>query len=825
MEAPREPPLVLVKVLEELASTRPATSYQDLCQSLCARLDLPQLSRLRNLLFHTACLDPGFPATLFKDKVKCPADNSQSKKIMVAADVVTMFNLIQMSGSTAKEKLPGAGGCREEAGGEAECGPLDCQLRQQPFGPGYPAGRRESRESPEFLPPLQPDFLLGVGEASKSRTASLDRLQRLGPFGVGVPRPCEMQRTYFPMNLDSELLSDTEPLPPSLASSDTFLPTDRPLLVPAREQRCGISSENFHLLVPMGPQQAGTERGASPRRKEPPRSPVFTHSFELPCSSPGLDPGRYDQRRVKHESLDDLQASTYFGPSPVPGAAEPRRCPGRPGRPSPWPAKSWSLNTDEVPDFECSFFSRERPEEKKRRYPSPGTQSPMFPTRDRRQAFLAPKDSEPVLYVATPGGSPSPMNLENAEPAKAFQEDRPGCGSRQLSTDTSSVSTQTEPLAPEPRGTARSSDRQGRKRSEESEAISDDISDIFRFLDDMSICGSSGILPSSCHNSLGSLSQLPKSDSDSPAGGQGHSEEELRSSVCRLLLRIGDIERRLESLLGVREEISQVLGKLNKLDQKMRQPVEPAGRAPLDLSEDEGSDSAQLPHTHTPAREDTAADWGCSEGSSGHSTSLHVAALKRSLLARPSSRSLTENSATESKIASISNSPRGWRPVTHATHAGRGGLGGAEGKDWHRKSKETDRQHDAPRTGFLVEQVFSPHAHPASLRGPTKGGSLYANMRLAEVKRQPPWALEEHVRSMGAKGKLAALDLQTQESLNPNNLDYWMEGLHTPGYDSLLKHKEAEFRRARGCKLAALITAATCTVLLVIVVPLCTMKS
>lgn len=69
------------------------------------------------------------------------------------------------------------------------------------------------------------------------------------------------------------------------------------------------------------------------------------------------------------------------------------------------------------------------------------------------------------------------------------------------------------------------------------------------------------------------------------------------------------------------------------------------------------------------------------------------------------------------------------------------------------------------------------------------------------------------------------LRFQTQESLNPNNLEYWMEDIYTPGYDSLLKRKEAEFRRAKVCKIAALIAAAACTVILVIVVPICTMKS
>lgn len=125
--------------------------------------------------------------------------------------------------------------------------------------------------------------------------------------------------------------------------------------------------------------------------------------------------------------------------------------------------------------------------------------------------------------------------------------------------------------------------------------VSDDISDIFRFLDDMSISGLTGVMQSSCYNSTGSLSQLHKSDCDSPGqsttspespmgspSGQGekgsrpenshHSEEELKTSVCKLVLRIGRLNGSLESLSGVREEISCVLGKLNKLDQKINSP-------------------------------------------------------------------------------------------------------------------------------------------------------------------------------------------------------------------------------------------------------------
>lgn len=85
---------------------------------------------------------------------------------------------------------------------------------------------------------------------------------------------------------------------------------------------------------------------------------------------------------------------------------------------------------------------------------------------------------------------------------------------------------------------------------------------------------------------------------------------------------------------------------------------------------------------------------------------------------------------------------------------------------------QADRQYDVPpqhrlpkqpKDGFLVEQVFSPHPHPASLRAPGNN-PLYTNMRrteLAEVKRGPPsWTVEDFARNAGDKGKLTALDLQ-----------------------------------------------------------------
>ncbi|XP_006888310.1 PREDICTED: UPF0258 protein KIAA1024 homolog [Elephantulus edwardii] len=913
MESNQETSLFLVKILEELDSKQNTVSYQDLCKSLCGRFDLSQLAKLRSVLFYTACLDPNFPATLFKDKMKCTVNNQQSKKIMVAADIVTIFNLIQMNGGPAKEKLPSSRqkmrkkdasfeSCRSdtEICSAAECEPLNCELSERPFSRGYPTRqsskcrKMDCKDCPQFVPASEPNFLLGVSKEVKNRAASLDRLQALAPYSVASPQPCEMQRTYFPMNIENESISDQDSLPINPGIKETFISNEEPFVVPSCVQKRNIFKEDFHNLMAVSPglvgpaSKAEAEHGEAQSRKESHKPPFFNHSFEMPYNSQYLNPVYSplpDKRRVKHESLDDLQASTYFGPTPVVGTPDARRCPGRPSKQTPWPAKSWSLNTEEVPDFERSFFNR-NPSEEKLRYPNP-SQSPNFSAPDRRQAYLAPKEPPqilPISYAAKANGLkskelPSPMELDKHEAAKKFKDKSISCTSGQLSSDTSSVGTQTE-LEPKKckdlsgPSQGKYSDRHAMKSDDDSEIVSDDISDIFRFLDDMSISGSTGVIQSSCYNSTGSLSQLHKSDCDSSPehnlskiangvpsskGEKGnrlethhHSEEELKSSVCKLVLRIGEIERKLESLSGVREEISQVLGKLNRLDQKMQQPEVSVQIDLNSLTSEAPSDDSASPRmfrahnsAHGPKLENNAADWCCSDASGSNSESLRVKALKKSLFTRPSSRSLTEeNSATESKIASISNSPRDWRTITYTNRVGLNeeelkDRGPGDSKDWHRKSKEADRQYDIPPqhrlpkqpkdSGFLVEQVFSPHPYPASLKAHMKSNPLYTDMRLtelAEVKRgQPSWTIEEYARNAGDKGKLTALDLQAQESLNPNNLEYWMEDIYTPGYDSLLKRKEAEFRRAKVCKIAALIAAAACTVILVIVVPICTMKS
>lgn len=462
----------------------------------------------------------------------------------------------------------------------------------------------------------------------------------------------------------------------------------------------------------------------------------FNHSFELPYSNPyfesTLNSPLQDRQRVKHESLDDLQASTYFGPTTVSECVSNRKHSHKAGRQPSWPVKSLSLNTDEgPPDTERSFHGNKPIKENFHHNVSIGSTAAdqhfqsskenvvPFPSGLMKKSNGI-KAKDIALMVSGPAG------VDKKEVSKRFRDKNMNSSSFQGVDSSSSIGTQTEQA--EKKGKEYPVKYSNRERhvfkhsDEDSEIISDDISDIFRFLDDMSVCDSLGVVQSSCYNSNGSLSQvtlksegdssperntvkLAKSKLDRLFHSLENTDDELKSSVCKLVSRIGEIEKKLESLSGVRSEISQVLSKLNKLDEKIQEP-EANGRHCEMASASGSTPDKPQPHPHPHPEESLAphvfqchtighnvkadsgvsGEWCCSEG--GNSDSLRVKALKKSMFIRRSSRSLNEENS-ELKVASITNSPRDWRTVSYSCHPGdEGKEKDRDSKDRHRKAKE-----------------------------------------------------------------------------------------------------------------------------------------
>ncbi|KPP73934.1 hypothetical protein Z043_106948 [Scleropages formosus] len=811
--------LFLSRILEELDAKHSSMSYQDLCKSLCARFDLVHLVKLRSLLFYTACLDPCFPATLFRDKMRNTSEDQQSRKLMAAADIVTMFNLIQMNNGPAKDRLPISQRPKFQKNQSFESCRSDSDMYkysdcERSSDPSYkptprlsPCSKSDFGDRQPFAPTSNSSRLLGVNRDLKCRAASMEKLQHLPQYPLSSTPSCTMQSTYFPMEIDSESTTDQDSLQLNPGLKNRFASSVEPFSLHSCVQKRNIFKEDFHNFVAFSPQVVSAESksrddlcGVFQRRDSQKHAAFFNHSFELPYSNPyfeSFSPPLQEKKRAKHESLDDLQASTYFGPTTVSECVNNKRTLGRHGRQSPWPVKSLSLNTDEGPDFEEPFLTSKLSKdghhnkvgsmETVLHYPGAKEKLASSPSRFGIQSN-GPK-SQDVASV-TNGAV-----VDHREGVKRFKDKSVNCPSLQAGGGDGGLSVGTQTDQSEQR-----KPRNSYKLSEEDlELVSDDISDIFRFLDDMSVSDSLGILQSSRYNSSGSLTHLTKSDGDSSPENAAtklskaslkldrlfqsleNTDGELKASVCKLVLRIGEIEKKLESLSGVRGEISQVLSKLNKLDEKIQEP-EGNGRSTetstAKETQPENKPSPNVAQCHTPgptAGVGGGPEWCCSEASGSNCDSLRVKALKKTVCTRRSSRTLNEeNGNTESKMPSISNSPRDWRASCPAHSGDDGKDKDRNGKERHRKSKEPERQcdvlqaHRLSKTGkepYLVEQVFTPHRFPPSAKFPVRSSPIYAGMRLLdrpESKRtQPPsWPLEEYKQGSGDKGKLSSLDLQ-----------------------------------------------------------------
>uniref|UniRef100_A0A3Q1HWQ3 Major intrinsically disordered Notch2-binding receptor 1-like C-terminal domain-containing protein n=1 Tax=Anabas testudineus TaxID=64144 RepID=A0A3Q1HWQ3_ANATE len=122
----------------------------------------------------------------------------------------------------------------------------------------------------------------------------------------------------------------------------------------------------------------------------------------------------------------------------------------------------------------------------------------------------------------------------------------------------------------------------------------------------------------------------------------------------------------------------------------------------------------------------------------------------------------------------------------------------------------------------FVDRYLERHITPVTLKSNIKRNPLYMDMRSMDAvdneKFKPSWTVREY-DTQTIHGNLANYLKKTAK-----DLDFWLEDLYTPGFDSLLKKKEAEKRRNRLCKILWSITVSVCVLLVVILVPVVVLK-
>lgn len=645
----QEYPTVLLGILEELANMRQLLSFQDLCRMVSTRFDLEHLVELRSLLFAAASQDPCFPATLFRDRVN--ARGQGLSPIGVAADIVTIFNLLQMTGGVSEESqpirvqtllpvdqspgpsLPGIqqlnvyGRERARAHSDSSEKPIDQHLL-------FPRSNYSARKRAS-LPPDPISLVSSPPIRARAVSFDLPHTTLLYPSGE-IPNEI-MKNIYLPLETDSESSADSAPMEVFEAEQGSSV-----------NQRRSIFRKDFHNQPPLIPQVTVNSESPSPGTGQ---KGFDNQSFEVipnPYPSP-TTANQPQEQRTKHESLDDLQDSTYFGPGSIAEWSPQHLQPPRAQRPM-WGNKSHSLE-DRIGHGSIGLGM------------------------DTKGGQL-PRRSSPAISKLGESSGPESGDSGLANVGDIFK----------------AQGTQTDPPDPRRLRSLVHADRLSFMTSlDDPEFCEDDISVIFRFLDDISMCGSTGVLhPSDVPGGInqdttearrGRLGQLQRLFHSLESSDDG-----LKASVCKLLLRMSQIERQLESLNDVKAEISQVLSALQRLDEKIQQPVSGGGQStggrwlePLSgvssfmshpLTPSESSDPQPLSASgHLfPGTSSSSLEWSRwntpadkTESSKSQADSKSRKEGKKESSSRHTPKTVAEDkSVNDAKLANVTNSARDW---------------------------------------------------------------------------------------------------------------------------------------------------------------------
>ncbi|KAM6474072.1 major intrinsically disordered NOTCH2-binding receptor 1-like [Liasis olivaceus] len=109
----------------------------------------------------------------------------------------------------------------------------------------------------------------------------------------------------------------------------------------------------------------------------------------------------------------------------------------------------------------------------------------------------------------------------------------------------------------------------------------------------------------------------------------------------------------------------------------------------------------------------------------------------------------------------------------------------------------------APLHPAMIDKALGKHVSAVTLKSTIKSNPLYdgvlADDSWEKRRNSPSWTVQDYDRH----SLNSSLPYYLKE--NPNDLQYWMEDVYTPGYDTLLKKKEREGKRSRHCLIMLLV--------------------
>ncbi|XP_076853551.1 major intrinsically disordered Notch2-binding receptor 1 isoform X2 [Brachyhypopomus gauderio] len=713
MSSSTDDPLVLLEILEVLGACRGRLTYADVCVYLSGRYELQPLLELRSLLYSTACRDPCFPATLFRERLHPPCSN----RLSAAADVVSLFNLLthtRLPPSRAHTSQPGTS-CLACGQGCARC-----DWTQAEGGAVAPGCKYEG--STEGLITQTPSHLLVHSHLHPRTRASMQCVHSLD-----TPSDCSGNQESA--SKVPTAASDTDPVH-SCAQKRSVFKGEFHNLLPLMEtsghseqaqEGLGAGGEDVHFLTCKNPypdstvythdsaehlHDALTHAHNLPAHTHNPAAYTYMHATQTTDShSQGSAAQRHDALsrethapatdiltaahppyHQKHKSLDDLQSSTYFGPTVM----------ERTHQSPAMTAKSHSLDIDSRSDGECP--EHDTPGLHKANSRRPGSERSALDKSGLNKPGLSKSGFEGSSFDI-PGFDPfivrsvrDTLKRLSGLSLDAWYDWSPDA------EGVASVATQTE--LPDRRA-LRSLMLSDRLSIDNPDIAEDDISAIFRFLDDISMCGSMAVLPGEGGGAqegggaglperrerLGKLRRLFHS-LEGP-------EEGVRWGVGRLLQRVTELEQRLEPISELREQLALVLSTLNRLEQRGQ-----LIHTHLDL----------LPVDQLPAPEPSTHQQGELMLASGPEG---AAAKRRGLFTRRASRSHTEsNSSLQHREWSISFSKEQRSQPTQTEQQGVLGKKEIHPVQERRNSHLILQSHQAPLRSCIHSPTLRPSERP-----------------------------------------------------------------------------------------------------------------
>ncbi|XP_076876096.1 major intrinsically disordered NOTCH2-binding receptor 1-like [Brachyhypopomus gauderio] len=146
-------------------------------------------------------------------------------------------------------------------------------------------------------------------------------------------------------------------------------------------------------------------------------------------------------------------------------------------------------------------------------------------------------------------------------------------------------------------------------------------------------------------------------------------------------------------------------------------------------------------------------------------------------------------------------------------------------KQWHNKVysqreqkgvRGGERQPPPGGSPEFRDRDLEQHITRLTLNPKLKQNPLYTDKMIVAGENQtfrPCWTIDDYDKQ-SVNGNLAHYVKE-----DPTKLSFWLEDLYTPGFNVLLKKKEAEQKRKKICKIMTLVLLAVCVLVIVIAVP------